>query len=390
MEKIPFGGIDLYISQLSKVIMAILLITPIFLVMLFIIYFSNMSFLIPLLIALYFSSLMIIILIMYDLKQYRKKIFWAISIGIVLTVIPTGSGIYHHTRPVVQETQVDLYEYLPFTESSKVATLDEPATFLIEDSLPKLDGATALYPIYAAFVQAVYPEKIYDPYMSEVMANRTGQAYENLIHGEVDMIFALAPSDEQLAMAQQAGVELELTPIAKEAFVFFVHEKNKVRDLSVEQLKGIYSGHIKNWKEVGGKNHHIRAFQREKNSGSQTALERFMGDLPIMDPPVEDIASLMGTMIDVVASYKNYPNAIGYTFRYYATEMVQQHQIRLLSVNGVDPTIETIRSGEYPIVDEIYAITAGSDNPHIESFINWILSEQGQKLIEETGYVPIR
>ena len=108
-----------------------------------------------------------------------------------------------------------------------------------------------------------------------------------------------------------------------------------------------------------------------------------------MDPPVEDIASLMGTIIDQVSDYKNYNNAIGYTFRYYSTEMTKNNSIRLLAVNGVEPTKETIRSGDYPITNEFYAVTAGSDNPHIDEFIDWILSEQGQEIVEKTGYVSI-
>ena len=113
------------------------------------------------------------------------------------------------------------------------------------------------------------------------------------------------------------------------------------------------------------------------------------GIIPIMDPPTEDIASLMGTIIGQVSDYKNHNNAIGYTFRYYSSQMVNNNKIRLLAVNGVEPTVETIRSGEYPITNEFYAVTAGSDNPHVEAFLEWILSEEGQEIIEKTGYVPV-
>ena len=125
-----------------------------------------------------------------------------------------------------------------------------------------------------------------------------------------------------------------------------MNAKNPVKSLTVDEIKGIYSGEITNWKEVGGKNKAIRAFQRPENSGSQTALQNLMGDVPIMDPPVEDIASLMGTIIDEVSDYKNYNNAIGYTFRYYSTQMMKNNNIRLLAINGVEPTMETIRSGD--------------------------------------------
>ena len=64
--------------------------------------------------------------------------------------------------------------------------------------------------------------------------------------------------------------------------------------------------------------------------------------------------------------------------------------ICLLNVNGVEPTKETVRSGDYPITNELYAVTAGSDNPHIQEFIDWILSEQGQEIIDKTGYISIQ
>lgn len=377
------GDIVLFI-----VIMGFLL--PIVLIGALYIWFEGLSYLLPFLLILYAGVGVISIVEIYDKKKYRKMVYRIFMGAVVLSLIATIPGIYHKTRPVVRDGDVDLHVYTPFTDNSKAVVLNEPSTFKIEENLPVIDGATALYPVYAAFAQAVYPEGEYYPYKSEVMSNRTGEAYENLLNGSVDMIFVLAPSEQQLAKAKQVGKELTLTPIGKEAFVFFVNDKNPVQSLTRDEIKGIYSGNLTNWKEVGGKNKAIRAFQRPQDSGSQTALQHFMGDVPIMDPPVEDIASLMGTIIDQVSDYKNYSNAIGYTFRYYSTEMTKNASIRLLAVDGVEPTKETIRSGDYPITNELYAVTAGSDNPHVQAFIDWILSEQGQEIVEETGYVEIK
>ena len=354
------------------------------------VWFSGLSFLLPLLLVLYVSLGAVLIINLFDKNKHKKTVYRIIISAVILSLLATIPGAYHKTRPVVRDGDVDLHAYTPFTDSSKAVRLSEPSTFKMEENLPVIDGATALYPVYAAFAQAVYPEEEYYPYKSEVMSNRTGEAYENLLNGSADIIFVLAPSDQQLAKAKQVGRELTLTPIGKEAFVFFVNDKNPVQSLTVDEIKGIYSGSLTNWKEVGGKNKAIRAFQRPQDSGSQTALQHFMGDVPIMDPPVEDIASLMGTIIDQVSDYKNYSNAIGYTFRYYSTEMTKNASIRLLAVDGVEPTKETIRSGDYPITNELYAVTAGSDNPHVEAFIDWILSEQGQEIVEETGYVGIK
>ncbi|MBO0600798.1 substrate-binding domain-containing protein [Sporosarcina sp. E16_3] len=351
------------------------------------VWFAGLLFLLPLLLVLYVSLGTVLFVRMFG-KSKHEKVVYRIIIGLVsLSLIAAIPGIYNKTRAVVQDGYVDTSAYEPFSDHTKAVTLTEPSMLKIEENLPIIDGATALYPVYAAFAQAVYPEKKYDQHDSEVMSNRTGEAYSNLVNGRADIIFALAPSDQQLEVAKRLGKELKLTPIGKEAFVFFVNEKNPVRSLTADQIKGIYAGDISNWKAVGGKMKAIRAFQRPEDSGSQTALQHFMGDVPIMDPPVEDIASLMGTVIDQVSDYKNYNNAIGYTFRYYSTEMTKNNNIRLLAIDGVEPTKETIRAGTYPVTNELYAVTAGSNNPHVEAFIGWVLSEQGQEIIEKTGYV---
>ena len=180
--------------------------------------------------------------------------------------------------------------------------------------------------------------------------------------------------------------------------MFFVNSKNPVTGLTVEQIQGIYSGTVTNWKEVGGKNQRIRPFQRAEDSGSQSALQRLMDSLPLMEPEEEDRIGGMGGIIREVASYRNYKNAIGFSFRYYATEMVRNGDIRLLALNGVKPTKETIRDGSYPIASEFYAVTAApagqpsleEQNQNAAAFLAWILSPQGQEIVEKAGYVALQ
>ncbi|MFP3919005.1 substrate-binding domain-containing protein [Lysinibacillus telephonicus] len=319
----------------------------------------------------------------------RKVTFACISIAaIAITAISPIKHAYIDRIPTVG-AEVDIYQYMPFSENNNVAVLDEEASLKLTDDQPKIDGATALYPLYSAIVQATYPKKEYNPYDSEVMVNTTPEAYMNLLNGKVDMIFAAAPSVSQQNRAKQKGLELKLTPIGREAFVFFVNQKNSINGLTIDQIKKIYSGEVKNWQDVGGDDDSIRAFQRPEDSGSQTALQKLMEDTPIMEAPTEDIASGMGGIISEVAQYKNYKNAIGYTFRFYSNEMVKNDQIKLLEINGVEPSKETIRNGTYPITSEFYIVTAGTTNPHVEKLIEWILSPEGQQLIERAGYVPI-
>ncbi|PID03251.1 hypothetical protein CSV67_04420 [Sporosarcina sp. P2] len=324
--------------------------------------------------------------------QQRKRLF-----GIIAGVVLLGAAVWpimhiYKESIATVDAEVEVRDYEPFTigQESKLAVLDEAATLELKDDLPRIDGATALYPLYAAFVQAVYPSKEYNPYDSEVMVNTTPIAYENLFSGEVDIIFAAGPSDAQMKVAEQLGLELKLTPIGREAFVFFVNQKNPIDNLELKQIQDIYAGKITNWKEVGGKNESIRAFQRPADSGSQTGLKRLMGNIPIMDAPKENVPEGMGGIISEVSKYRNYKNAIGYTFRYYSTEMVGNDEIKLLAIDGVKPTKETIRTDDYPIASEFYVITAGTENPNTEKFIEWMVSPQGQELVEKVGYVTVK
>lgn len=331
-----------------------------------------------------------VLFLFHFFKTKKRKVVFGIIAGVAMLVssISPIQHIYTNRIPTV-DAEVNIYDYMPFSDSGKIATLDDDPTLKLTEDLPKMDGATALYPLYSAFVQATYPKKEYNPYESEAMVNTTPDAYNNLIFGKVDMIFAAAPSKSQVTMAKQYGKELKMTPIGREAFVFFVNQKNAIDGLKMEQIKDIYAGKVTNWKEVGGASDKIRAFQRPADSGSQSALEHLMGERPLMEAPTEDIVTGMGGIINEVSQYKNYKNAIGYTFRFYSTEMVQNKEIKLLEIDGIAPTKETIRSGEYPIASEFYIVTAGSDNPNLEKFIAWVLSPQGQELIEKTGYVSL-
>jgi phosphate transport system substrate-binding protein len=277
-----------------------------------------------------------------------------------------------------------------------LAKLEELPALTLMDDPPNLDGATALYPVYASFVNAVYPVGDYPPYnwrnedsVLKVLCSTTPDAYTNLLEKKADIIFCAKPSEEQRQQFIGSGLKLNLIPIGKEAFVFFVNKENPVSNLTVKDIQGIYSGIIKNWKELGGKPERIKAFQRSKNSGSQTALENIMVDIPIIKPPKMNIASGMGDVINEVADYRNFGNAIGYSFLYFSTQMVKNNQIKLLSINGIYPSKETIQNGSYPFSDNFYAIYVDDGNENIKLFIQWILSDQGQELIEKTGYIPI-
>lgn len=341
-----------------------------------------------------FFGLVISWLIVWMINKVKtKKLVYAL-LGIILSYAIAFGGYearrsYIANIPTIDDREFALDEYQPFKEGSKAVVLNEKSTLKFEDSLPRMDGATALYPLYSAFVQATYPEQNYYIFNSEVGGGTTPKAYRRLINGDVDVIFCAAPSENQIEDAKEKGKTFILTPIGREAFVFFVNRKNPVREITAKQIKAIYSGTITNWKELGGKNDDIKAFQRPEGSGSQTMLERIMGDTPLMNPPLNNRVGGMGAIIDRTAEYKNFSNAIGYTFLYFATGMVKNDQIALLKVDGVYPDRSTIADNTYPFVGDFYAITTDTQNENVAKFIEWILSPQGQKLVEQTGYTPL-
>ncbi len=308
-----------------------------------------------------------------------------------------GTYLLEAREKAIPTVSTDEYEtlnrYYPGAENSLVATLDEESTLTLKDDLPRMDGATALYPVYAAFANAVYPkESIGYPYKEDVpvICTTTSNAYESIIRGDTDIIFVAAPSQEQEEAAKRAGVSLTFTPIGKEAFVFFVNSKNPIENLSVEQIQGIYSGSITKWEALGVKNFgSIRPFQREEGSGSQSALQRMMGDIPIMEAEITQTVTFMEGILTQVADYKNYKNAIGYSFRFYSTEMVKNGQIKLLSLNGVYPSKESIADGSYPVASEFYAVTRSDADDNTKALLAWIQGSQGQALVEKTGYNPL-
>ncbi|WP_279401692.1 PstS family phosphate ABC transporter substrate-binding protein [Piscibacillus salipiscarius] len=108
-----------------------------------------------------------------------------------------------------------------------------------------------------------------------------------------------------------------------------------------------------------------------------------------MEPPTDDVVSGMGGIVKETSNYRNRKNAIGFSFRFFANEMVDNGKIKLIQVNDVEPTKEFIQDDSYPFAAEFYAITAGTENPNVDSLIDWILSDQGQAIIEKVGYVPV-
>lgn len=326
------------------------------------------------------------------LKKRRKfLIIWCICAAVYGAALGTNFGIIKYNKSITVNTSPNIVipAYLPFEEDSKIVKTDSK-TLKLTENLPRIDGAAALFPVYSAFVNAVYPNttKLHDGIFEY---NNTPDGYRLLAEKETDIFIGVYPSDEQRAYAEENQTTFEYTPIGTEAFVFFVHKDNPITNLTTEQIKDIYSGKITKWKDVGGKNEKIAAFQRNEGSGSQSMLKRFMGDTPITDAPTEMVNDLMAGIIEQVADYKSKTNSIGFSFRYYVEGIIKNPDIKMISIDGAAPTSENIRNGSYPILTPIYAVTyKENQNGNVDKLLEWILSDEGQYIINETGYVGIK
>lgn len=303
-------------------------------------------------------------------------------------------------------SSTDFKDYTVYAENSKLVTLNHTPSFVIEneEDMPVLDGAEACYPLYAAFAKAVYRdidkieksssgnEEYTDTNGKIVTFTNTIYGFDRLVDREVfnsscDMFFGAKPSQDQLDFARECGVDVEVTPIGKEAFVFFVEEDNPIDNLTSDELRKIYHGDIENWEELGGKNQKIIAFQRPDDSGSQTMMKYFMQDVPLKEPLQYETISAMEGVINEVAQYNNEDGAIGYTFRYFLEGLHQEKGVKMLSVDGVYPTVESVEDGSYPITVPLCLVTRkNNSNPNVQKMKEFILSDDGQYIIHETGY----
>jgi len=260
------------------------------------------------------------------------------------------------------------------------------------ENYPRVDGSTVTIPLSEALAASLTGLSV-EEVRPHILHNKTHQAYVNLIEKNADIIFVTSPSEDEKALAAQRRVELEVVPIVSEAFVFLVHKDNPVEGLTLEQIRRIYAGDITNWAQAGGSDVPILAYQRPVNSGSQTGfLDLVMKDLKPMDPPKDQVIGGMGELIDAIAAYDNDLSALGYSYYYFVVDMWGNQDVKLLKVDGVYPDQKSISSGKYPVRTAYYAVIRADepkDSP-VRQMIAWILSEKGQKLAEEAGYVKIQ
>ena len=280
----------------------------------------------------------------------------------------------------------------PEPPASSAASEVTAAPFLTVEDSPALDGSTACIPLMAQMLADTTGMDLEEA-QSIISVSTTAYAWESfgLYNTDTKMLVVYEAPDSVKEELEAANVQLEQKPIGVDALVFIVNEDNPVTDLTQQQLRDIYAGKITNWKDVGGQDLDIVAFQRRSDSGSQTLFQKLLiqgGEL--MDPPTELAPTAMGELVDSLAAYNNSANAIGFSVYYYIDQMYSQPGLRLLSVDGVMPSNDTLADGSYPLCNDFYAVIrpdAAADSPERQLY-DWLDTEAGQACIKKAGYVP--
>jgi phosphate transport system substrate-binding protein len=229
----------------------------------------------------------------------------------------------------------------------------------------------------------------------------THSAYVNLIEGKTDVLLEVrSPSPDEQAEAAAKGVELETHAVALDAFVFLVNTRNPADAMSLATLRDIYAGKTTTWNAagiaVGDPAAQIHAYQREPNSGSQELMKQMvMGTTPMVDAPEMVVQTMVGPYNAIGGSPLTGDGGdrlgLGFSVYYYAAVMFSNPQVKMIGVDGVKPTSATISSRAYPLTTEVYVVTrkdAPAGSPGLR-YRDWLLSPDGQRVVQQSGYVPV-
>jgi len=222
----------------------------------------------------------------------------------------------------------------------------------------------------------------------QVTGGGSGTGIAALINGTTDIAQSSRPikSSEAEQVKAKFGVEVIETPVALDGLAVYVHSSNPVNELSLAQLKAIYTGRITNWKDVGGPDLPIVLYSRENNSGTYVYFKEHVLENVDFAPTAQ---TLPGTAAVINAVAKD-PKAIGYGGIAYGEGIKTLRIKRDEASPAVAPTWENVASGRYPISRELYFYTVGKpSHPVARDFIRWVLSPEGQAVVKDVGYYPL-
>jgi phosphate transport system substrate-binding protein len=221
-----------------------------------------------------------------------------------------------------------------------------------------------------------------------VTGGGSGTGIAALINGTTDICQSSRPmkQDEKLKLRdrfQTMGIEI---PVAKDGLAVYVHASNGVKELTMDQLKGIYMGTFTNWKQVGGKDATIILYGRENSSGTYGFFKEHVLGGRDFSPRVQ---TLPGTAAVVNAVSKD-PNGIGYGGAAYAKGVRDVAMKKDAKSPAVLPTAANVHDNSYPLSRELFFYLRKAPAGDTKKFLDWILSPDGQKLAVDVGYFPVK
>jgi len=220
----------------------------------------------------------------------------------------------------------------------------------------------------------------------QVSGGGSGTGIAALLNGTTDVCEASRDMKEkEYKAALDGGIKVHRIPVALDGIAIFLNESNPVKELNFAQLKGIYTGAITNWKEVGGTDARIILYGRENNSGTYS----FFKEHVLTEEDYSDYTQTLPGTAAVVNAISKDVNGIGYGGIAWAKGVKYAAVKRDDTSPAVAPSVETVVNGTYPISRELYWFFNGIPSGEIKKFVNWALSAEGQKLAEEIDYVPL-
>ena len=238
--------------------------------------------------------------------------------------------------------------------------------------------------------------------ITAIKFSTTHNAYVNLIEGKTDVLMeARLPSPDELAEAKAKGVELETRAFALDAFVFLVNTNNPTNGVPLATLRDVYAGKITTWSgagiDVGDPAAKINAYQREPNSGSQELMKSMvMGATPIVKAPQMVVQTMAGPYNAIGGNPATGADGdrlgLGFSVYYYAAVMFSNPQVKMIGIDGIEPTSATISSRAYPLAAEVYVVTRKEAAAGSSALVyrDWLLSPDGQRVVKQSGYVPVQ
>ena len=216
----------------------------------------------------------------------------------------------------------------------------------------------------------------------------SGTGIAALINGSTDIAQAsrMMRDEEKESAREQRGAEVTEIAVALDALAVYLNEGNSVESLTLAEIDGIFRGEITNWSDVGGADAEIRLYGRENSSGTYVYFKEAVMDEADFPPEYQALPG-MAAVINAVA---NDVNGVGYGGIGYASGV---KTVSLIPEEGdapIEPSEENVLTNTYPLSRNLYFYTIGEPEGLISDFIDWTLSTEGQAVVSEVGYYPLR